>query len=471
MTATQTACSNRTLVDRYLLGELPEHQARAFEEHYFDCPVCGEEMPAVDALLDGVQASEERRPDDGDARDGGPRNRGQRRGRSPRIPGEEARWPRRPHHPAVTLALAAATGRGGIISSGRDRRLPGAGSRPTGGGIALRDHPRVLTRTTLRPLTRGPADVTRLTVAPGDRFVTVQLAVRPPLAPSYRARLLDALDRPSATFGELVVPGPRPRRGPPDPIPLAGSPDGLYALEITAEGTGKQTGGRPLSFQFDIPRGLTLRNNARIRRASLFSRRRGGDRRAIPRSPTLPTGPAPAGPGRPRPSCDPRPLPIQGASCALPGTAASAKSPGPATVLRSTGVRTWPRSPGQGPTQGPHRRRYGDYDRGDRPHQLADWGSASPCSGRRAAGSRGPARRPRPVPPLRLRLRLAPIEVFGGTIEVEFHDVGDAADRWSIWACAAGGEARSNGCRDSPAAISSMPSDGTRLPRFTWWPD
>ena len=35
---------DRNLAERYLLGELDAAEAAEFEEHYFDCPVCAEEV-------------------------------------------------------------------------------------------------------------------------------------------------------------------------------------------------------------------------------------------------------------------------------------------------------------------------------------------------------------------------------------------------------------------------------------------
>jgi Putative zinc-finger len=39
--------------EKYLLGELPKEQHAAFEEHYFDCSACAEEMKATVAFMGG----------------------------------------------------------------------------------------------------------------------------------------------------------------------------------------------------------------------------------------------------------------------------------------------------------------------------------------------------------------------------------------------------------------------------------
>jgi Putative zinc-finger len=38
--------------EKYLLGELPKEQHAAFEEHYFDCSACAEEMKAAAAFME-----------------------------------------------------------------------------------------------------------------------------------------------------------------------------------------------------------------------------------------------------------------------------------------------------------------------------------------------------------------------------------------------------------------------------------
>ena len=41
--------------EKYLLGELPKEQHAAFEEHFFDCPACAEEMKATAAFMEGAR--------------------------------------------------------------------------------------------------------------------------------------------------------------------------------------------------------------------------------------------------------------------------------------------------------------------------------------------------------------------------------------------------------------------------------
>ena len=43
--------------ERYLLGELPENERDAFEEHYFECMMCADEVKSAFAFKDAVRAS------------------------------------------------------------------------------------------------------------------------------------------------------------------------------------------------------------------------------------------------------------------------------------------------------------------------------------------------------------------------------------------------------------------------------
>lgn len=50
--------------EKYLLGELPREQHAAFEEHFFDCSACAEEMKATAAFMESArQMSREKVPE------------------------------------------------------------------------------------------------------------------------------------------------------------------------------------------------------------------------------------------------------------------------------------------------------------------------------------------------------------------------------------------------------------------------
>jgi hypothetical protein len=243
-------CGDRSFVDRYLLRELDEAEARAFEEHYFDCPTCAAEIQLAGALVDGARAAlgsparttempavageppaPDRRPE---------REAASERDAPPRRP--RWRWPLRLAAGAA-FPLAAVAGFQALVVVPRLQEE-----------LALRDRPRVLAPRTLRPLTRG--EVPRLAPAAGDRFVAVQLAVRAPAAAGYRARLLDAAGKPAPAFPELAVPGPPPG----DPIqiliPTAGLPPGRYILEVAPQGPGNDAEPDRYLFSLATPGGI-----------------------------------------------------------------------------------------------------------------------------------------------------------------------------------------------------------------------
>ena len=41
--------------EKYLLGQLPKEQHAAYEEHYFDCSVCAEEIKATAAFIESAR--------------------------------------------------------------------------------------------------------------------------------------------------------------------------------------------------------------------------------------------------------------------------------------------------------------------------------------------------------------------------------------------------------------------------------
>src|SRR5580704_17826391 len=41
--------------EKYVLGKLPKEQHAAYEEHYFDCPACAEEIKAIVAFMESAR--------------------------------------------------------------------------------------------------------------------------------------------------------------------------------------------------------------------------------------------------------------------------------------------------------------------------------------------------------------------------------------------------------------------------------
>ena len=54
--------------EKYLLGELPKAQREEYEEHYFDCPACAEELKTTVAFMESArQVAREKSPETSDA--------------------------------------------------------------------------------------------------------------------------------------------------------------------------------------------------------------------------------------------------------------------------------------------------------------------------------------------------------------------------------------------------------------------
>ena len=48
--------TDRMAAARYLLDEMTEEERFAFEEHYFGCPACAEEVRDGSAMIDSLRA-------------------------------------------------------------------------------------------------------------------------------------------------------------------------------------------------------------------------------------------------------------------------------------------------------------------------------------------------------------------------------------------------------------------------------
>src|SRR3954469_17960246 len=51
---------NDGATERYVLDEMPDEERDAFEEHYFECAVCAEDVRTAIALKDGLAAEQRR---------------------------------------------------------------------------------------------------------------------------------------------------------------------------------------------------------------------------------------------------------------------------------------------------------------------------------------------------------------------------------------------------------------------------
>jgi anti-sigma factor RsiW len=134
--------------ERYLLGEMKEPEREAFEDHYFSCAACAEDVRLGAVLRDGTAAGYAAAADV---------RAFPRDGRAVR-PASGSAWLRSPALPwALAASLAVAVGYQLFMA------VPGLGD-----GLS----PQVLSPVTLRPASRGAEPVVRL-----DGGAAVALAV------------------------------------------------------------------------------------------------------------------------------------------------------------------------------------------------------------------------------------------------------------------------------------------------------
>ena len=165
--------------ERYLLDEMTEVERFEFEEHYFDCADCAEDVRLGDMIRQEARRA-------GPARDANPQA-----GR-PAVVLTSAKWWRRPMVAApwaVAATLAMVVGYQSLVT------VPG-----------LRDAagPQAIEPVMLRGKTRGAG--TTVTVAPGQRFVALSAdLLTPPQSSSMTYEILDA-NRSTVASGRSAVP-------------------------------------------------------------------------------------------------------------------------------------------------------------------------------------------------------------------------------------------------------------------------
>jgi hypothetical protein len=134
-------------VESYLLGEMPSPEREAFEEHYFECAICAEDVrSALQFIEDAKEVWAE------DERLAAPR-------RTPAALPSTTRWTwlawLQPQFAAAAIVVLLIAAGAGTFSALSARRQIGDAAAP-----------RIVRSTTLRPQTRGEATV--LTTAPGE---------------------------------------------------------------------------------------------------------------------------------------------------------------------------------------------------------------------------------------------------------------------------------------------------------------
>ena len=214
---------NTLAIERYLLEEMPQEERDAFEEHFFSCAECADDVREAAAMREGVRAGLA-------AAAGAPRERGDRPRVVPMRPAP-ARW-----RSSVVLPWAAAA----LLAVGLGYQTV-AGPlwpRPQGGSFAL-------TPATLRPASRGQEAV----VSPGPGAI-LTLAVDLGGAP-FEGDIQYELAR---ADGKTVASGSAPPPSPGAPLllmvpnsMLAGSE--RFVLTLHGAGASSLT---PVTYRFRV---------------------------------------------------------------------------------------------------------------------------------------------------------------------------------------------------------------------------
>ena len=165
--------------ERYLLDEMTEVERFEFEEHYFDCAECAEDVKLGDMIRQ-------------EARRAGPAMAANPQAGRPAVVLTSAKWWRRPMVAApwaVAATLALAVGYQSLVT------VPG-----------LRDAvaPQSIEPVMLRGATRGAA--TTVSITPGQRFVVLSAdLLTPPQSSWLSYEILDA-NRSAVASGRSSVP-------------------------------------------------------------------------------------------------------------------------------------------------------------------------------------------------------------------------------------------------------------------------
>jgi hypothetical protein len=206
-------------VECYLLGEMTPGEREAFEEHYFECAICGEDVRAASRFLADMKGVFEA-------------------GAAARTAGREAREPRstlgswpawlQPQLAAAAFVLLAAVAGVETLST-----IPGLRRE-----VAEANAPRIVKSQVLRPQTRGAATVLD---APAGGPVVLSFDL-PEFSPLLAARGLQFVVR--STDGRVVFEVTGRSLEPGDPVTLSvprlDLPAGNYTLLVeTVPETGK----------------------------------------------------------------------------------------------------------------------------------------------------------------------------------------------------------------------------------------
>jgi hypothetical protein len=175
-------CEQRDTAEPYLLGELSDTQRQAFEAHYFECASCGEEVKTMAAFLEGARAT---------LTAPGPAPSAPHVAPSARF----RRWPGAALGLAAAAALAVLAGYQALVEIPALRRE-----------VALRERPRALAVTVLRPASRGSSPVVK--AAADQPFITVAVETPEGATAVLTVALEDDAGSPVLAPWQVESPGP-----------------------------------------------------------------------------------------------------------------------------------------------------------------------------------------------------------------------------------------------------------------------
>jgi hypothetical protein len=170
-------------VERYLLGEMDEPEAEAFELHFFECTMCTEELASGALLVENLRASAaESSPEPAVAAHDAGRKILRGSGLAP--------WWRRPLFAAPAFAALALAVTVGYQAS----------------ELARLSQPQAMMAYSPKPATRGEGD--RISIPPGVANLAIGLDVQDDPFPAYRCDFYDSSGRLSYSVDD-----PAPRAG------------------------------------------------------------------------------------------------------------------------------------------------------------------------------------------------------------------------------------------------------------------
>jgi hypothetical protein len=222
----EAVVANRA-VERYILGEMPAEERDLFEEHYFSCGDCAEDVRHASSFVANAKAV---------WRDEANRNRVEAR-HTPQERRPWFWWLQPSWGPALAAVLLAFTGYQSLVTVPALRREAAGAMQP-----------RQVAAFVLRADSRGAAKVVE---APPSEPLLLTLDLNPPQTfPKYIAEIHDASGAVVSTIG--VAP-PAPDEPLNLYIPNPKLPAGQYTLMIRGD-TGSQQGPEVGRYRFELQR-------------------------------------------------------------------------------------------------------------------------------------------------------------------------------------------------------------------------